>query len=155
MDTNFEKYGFTLTLEHDIEIADLETFQDSVWYEGHVLTLHDTRTSYEVSVRATGEVKIIDHRKAYDNNVYRSGQSLFEDGDVKSDKHLSQLISKQLLEFDGNNWFECIGQETEDFDGFFECVNGTPKEALNCAVGHLLDIRKELTSFDDTELWEE
>jgi hypothetical protein len=155
MDTQIKEHGFEITLDNEIEISDLEKFQDSVWYEGHVFTVRDPRTDYEVSIHALGEVKIIDHRKQYDGNVYRNGLSLFEDGDVKSDTHLSQLVSKQLLEFDNNNWFECVGKATDEFDGYFECVTGTPKEALNCAVGHLLEVRTEVTSFDDTELWEE
>ena len=155
MDTKIKELGFEIRLDDEIEISDLEKFQDSVWYEGHVFTLRDPRTDYEVSIHASGEVKILDYRKQYVNNVYRSGRELFNDGDVKSDTHLSQLVSKQLLEFDHYNWFECVGKATDEFDGYFECVTGTPKEALNCAVEHLLEVKNKVTSFDDTELWED
>lgn len=148
------KHNLVVNVADGLEMSDFDRLTDSVWYDGLLFFVEDPITHAKVSVNAIGEISIHDHRKKYEGNIYRSGYDLSRDGNVVTDKHLWQLLSRQLLVFANNSWFECFDESDSTTAESLECVHGTPKEALGCATEYLLEKRTEQSSIDDTELWE-
>ena len=148
----------SLTLPEGYE-ADLSTIsplkQDSNWYEGEVATVTSKCCPQSISVCAIGDIKFHYYPEPKDELNYETFYSLndVEVYGIDTDEKVYEAVTKGLIDWDNNNWFECCDNSLEGATNYLECVHESIQEALNHAVEIIKEYEfQELVLNDD--LWE-
>jgi hypothetical protein len=149
-----KELSLTLPEGYEADLSGISLLQqDSNWYSGEVTEVNSKCCPQSIAVCAIGEVRFHYYPEPKDESNYHTFYSLkdLEVYGIDTDELVAKALSKELIDWDNNNWFECYDNS---IGHYLECVHGSVQEALDHAVEIIKEYEFQELVLSD-ELWEE